>query len=169
MEETYKNILGYEGLYQISNLGNVKSLARAWKTGKNYLNKFNSSEKILKLSYGHSGYRLVTLTKDGKQKTFRVHVLVWDTFSDIKRNNLHVDHIDENKNNNGFANLQLLSCRKNIIKSLKHRGRFVGHAYPEGSGYRAQISDKGKTYYIGNFATKNQAINAYNQKLQEFL
>ena len=95
MEEIWKDVKGYEGLYQVSNFGNVKSLIR---------------NKILKLSYSHNGYRLVSL----RRKTFRVHRLVAEAFISNPNNFSWVNHKDENKENNCVDNLEWCSASYNI-------------------------------------------------------
>ena len=88
----------YRGLYQISNLGNIKSLGND-KTRK---------EKILKARKDTSGYLRVYLYKNGKRKTFSVHRLVAFMFilNDDQINKVEVNHIDENKENNCVDNLE---------------------------------------------------------------
>jgi len=93
MEEIWKPVVGYEGLYEISNLGKVKSL----KYGK---------ERILK-PRNNKGYLEVDLPKDGKHKSYKVHRLVAQAF--IPNDDLfktEINHIDENKENNNVNNLE---------------------------------------------------------------
>lgn len=100
MMEVYKDIKGYEGLYQISNLGNVKSL----KTGK---------EKIMKPFLQRKGYYLIEIRKDNVSKTFAVHRLVAETFISNPDNLPQVNHINENKTDNRVENLEWCSVGYN--------------------------------------------------------
>lgn len=103
MEEIFKDIYGYEGLYQISNLGRVKSL--------NY-NK-TRKEKILKYRKHRYGYLMVVLFKDGKRKEILVHRLVAQSFLPNPDNLPQVNHKDENKTNNCVENLEFCDAKYN--------------------------------------------------------
>ena len=96
--EEWRNIIGYEGLYQVSNLGRVKSLGNG--SGN------NSKEKILKGSKNKFGYLKVNLYKDGKQKTHKVHRLVASAFIPNPNNLPEVNHKDEDKTNNIVTNIE---------------------------------------------------------------
>ena len=104
MEEVWKDIKGYEGLYQISNLGKVKSL--------NY-NHCANKEKILKLITKKGGYLQVVLYKDKKKKVKLVHRLVAQAFLSDYSETLEVNHKDENKKNNCVANLEMCTREEN--------------------------------------------------------
>ena len=97
-KEIWKTIKNYEGLYQISNKGNVKSLGR-WVYYKNKGKRWQE-EKILKNHKDKDGYLIVVLCKEGKQKTFKVHRLVAQAFIPNPNNLPQVNHKDENKENN---------------------------------------------------------------------
>lgn len=101
--EIWKDIEGYEGLYQISSLGQVKSLKDKYG---------NSREKILKQD--KNVYLQITLYKNGKKKTFLVHRLVAITFIDNPNNLPMVNHKDENKENNCVDNLEWCNARYNL-------------------------------------------------------
>lgn len=101
MNEEWRDIEEYEGLYQVSNLGRVKSL----KFGK---------EKILKFGKHKKGYLLVCLCKDGKQKMFQVHRLVAIAFIPNPNNYQEVNHKDENKENNCVENLEWCTREYNV-------------------------------------------------------
>lgn len=117
IEEVFKDILGYEGLYQISNYGRVKSLKRKniFYCGlrKEYAER-PVKEKILSISKSNRGYLQVCLTKNGKYKTFLVHRLVAQTFIPNPLNKLTVNHIDGNKENNCVNNLEWATSSENI-------------------------------------------------------
>lgn len=98
MEEIWKNVKGYEGLYQISNLGNVRSLKR---------------NIILKQSQ-YSKYNQVNLYKNGKRECVNVHRIVAIAFLNNPSNYECINHIDENKRNNAVNNLEWCSKKYNV-------------------------------------------------------
>ena len=112
MKEIWKDIVGYEGLYQVSNLGNVKSLERIVikKDNKKYLQK----EKILRLGLSDKKYYTVSLFKNGKGKTYRIHRLVAEAFIPNPNNYPCVNHKDENKQNNCIDNLEWCTNKYNL-------------------------------------------------------
>lgn len=93
--EIWKPIKGYEGLYEVSNLGSVKSLARKTTSGKHRV-----------CHQTKCGYISVGLWKNGAKKQFLVHRLVADAFIPNPNNKPQVNHIDENKSNNRVDNLE---------------------------------------------------------------
>lgn len=104
MNEIWKDIDGYEGLYEVSNLGKVKSLG----------NEFSRKEKILKQGKKKNGYLYVILWKEGKYKTCLVHRLVAQAFLENPNNYSCVNHKDENKENNCVENLEWCDAKYNI-------------------------------------------------------
>lgn len=105
MKEEFKDIKGYEGLYQISNLGRVKSL--------NY--RHTGREKILKLKIDKDGYLLICLYKNGKQKFFTIHRLVAEEFIPNPNNLPQVNHKNEIKDDNRMENLEWCTVKYNNI------------------------------------------------------
>jgi len=111
-EEIWKDIKGYEGLYQVSNMGRVKSLERTVirKNGR----KFTVRERILKPFPNHKGYLQVSLCDSrGKEKTVKVHRLVCEAFYKNPENKPCVNHIDEDKTNNAASNLEWCTYKEN--------------------------------------------------------
>ena len=105
MEEIFKDIEGYEGRYQVSNLGRVKSLG----------NDKSRKEKILKPHKDGCGYLQVGFHQNCKTKWYRVNRLVLMTFSPVDNmENLEVNHIDENKENNMISNLEWVTHKENM-------------------------------------------------------
>jgi hypothetical protein len=103
MEEIWKDIEGYEGLYQISNIGNIKSL--------DYNN--TKKEKIMKVSTRKDGYQSIVLTKNGKPKQFYIHRLVAETFIPNPDNLPLINHKDCNPSNNTVSNIEWASYSHN--------------------------------------------------------
>ena len=104
MNEIWKDIDGYEGLYQVSNLGNVKSL--------NY--RHTGKERILNPGTDKCGYIQVNLYKNGKLKTFSIHRLVANAFLENPDHKSDVNHKDEDKNNNCVYNLEWMTRKDNL-------------------------------------------------------
>ena len=94
--EEWRDIPNYEGLYQVSNLGRVKSLG----------NDKTKKEKIRKQGKNHKGYLNVNLCKEGKRKNYLVHRIVCQAFIENTNNFRCVNHKDENKENNQIDNLE---------------------------------------------------------------
>lgn len=112
MIEEWRDIEGYEGLYQVSNLGRVKSLARTAIDRRGIPHYVN--ERILKQAFDKDGYCLVGLHKDRKIKSGKVHRLVASAFIDNPHNLPEVNHKDENKSNNNVENLEWCTPKYNI-------------------------------------------------------
>ena len=106
MQEIWKDVKGYEGLYQVSNYGNIKSFPRTGTRTK--------EERILRKSINQNGYYCVTLYKDGRSKTKNVHSIVAEAFIKNKYNFSSVNHKDENKTNNNVENLEWCTHKYNM-------------------------------------------------------
>ena len=160
MEEIFKDIPNYEGSYQVSNLGNVKSLPH----------KRCFSEKILNPSLNIDGYLIVGLRKDNKSKTRKVHQLVAEAFLGHVPcgHAIEVDHINEDKLNNRLDNLQLLS-------SAEHRGKGSSSKYTGVTWYKtsnkwlSNIRINGKSKHLGYFTDEIEASKAYQKALNEII
>lgn len=108
IKEIWKDIEGYENLYQVSNLGRVKSL--------NY--KRTGKEKILKQSKDSKGYFVLNLRINGVTKLFKVHYLVAKTFIPNPENKLEVDHINTIRTDNRVENLKWVTRKENCNNEL---------------------------------------------------
>lgn len=111
MKEVWKPIKNYEGLYEISNFGEVRSLPRQKTKGG-----------ILKpLEDTRNDYLKVKLCKNGEEKRYTVHRLVAETFIPNPYNKPQVNHKNGNKHDNYFGNLEWCSCQENIVHSYRHQ------------------------------------------------
>ena len=142
--KTWKAIDCYEGLYEVSDLGRVKSL----KYGK---------EKILKPGRGLNGYLQVSLYKDGKAKPYKVHRLVAKAFIPNPNHLETINHKDEVKTNNKVGNLEWMSIKDN--DNYGTRNKRVGEAkinHPSLSK-KVQMFDKSTGEVLATFPSTREA------------
>ena len=111
--EIWKDIQGYENLYQVSNLGRIKSLDRKVKVGIKNNDIVLHKGKILKLNQKRNGYLSVDLSKEGIVKTISVHRLVAIAFIPNVDNKMQVNHINAKKYDNRVENLEWCSYEEN--------------------------------------------------------
>ena len=107
-EEIWRDIPNYEGLYQASNLGRIKSLERIDTLGRRV------NERILKPSITCNGYYIVGLCKNSIGKWYSAHRLVWEAFNGPIPEGYEINHINEKKFDNRLENLNLMTHRENI-------------------------------------------------------
>lgn len=170
MEEIWKDVPTYEGLYQVSNLGNVKSLSRFKMSGGN---KVSVKGRILK--GGQSGlkknmYLAVVLCDNTHRKQYKIHVLVAMAFLNHTPcgHKLVVDHINDNKLDNRVENLQIVTHRFNTYKTQgKWVSKYKGVSMCKiKNKWRARIRIQGKEIIIGYFTCELAASLAYQNKLK---
>ena len=110
-KEVWRDIEGYEGLYQVSDQGRVKSLERKvshWRGGERI-----QKERILKPDVSKDGYLRAGLWAGGKRKWLRIHRLVCEAFHENHDNKPQVNHINEDKTDNRACNLEWATAREN--------------------------------------------------------
>jgi hypothetical protein len=113
MKEVWKDIKGYEGLYQISNLGIVKSLVRKVVSVKKKKHMRTTKERILTNVINAQGYYMINLNINGTSKTCKIHRLVAKTFIPNPDNKCCINHIDGDKLNNEVINLEWVTHQEN--------------------------------------------------------
>jgi hypothetical protein len=171
-KEIFKDIPGYEGIYQVSNLGNVKSLAREILLRGKY--PFISKEKILKPCNNKIGYYTVSLNKYGKKKYMAIHVLVAMAFLGHvpSGHNVEVDHKNDIKTDNKVENLQLLSGdehRRKPKKSMNTSSEYTGVSwYKPNNKWKANLFIYGKHKHLGYFTDELEAHEAYKKALEMY-
>lgn len=156
--EVWKDLVGYEGIYQVSNFGNVKSLD----------NDKTKKEKILKPSLKTDGYFQVCLQVNNIRKTYTIHSLVAVCFLNHipdGTNNIVVDHINSVRTDNNLSNLRLVSNRFNLSRRVR-KSNHVGVNYCNfHKRYTAKIFNKGKSKTLGYYKTEQEAIDSYKHAL----
>ena len=154
--EIYKDVIGYEGVYQVSNLGNVKSF------------KFNK-EKQIKLYKHISGYLIIGLRLENIRETRKVHQLVAESFLNHKRCGMElvVNHIDFNRTNNNVTNLEIITNKENCNrKHLKSSSKYTGVYWNKANNkWQSIIYLNGKLKHLGLFVDELEASKAYQKAL----
>tara|TARA_R110000824_G_scaffold260033_1_gene448670 strand:- start:921 stop:1409 length:489 start_codon:yes stop_codon:yes gene_type:complete len=161
MNEIFKDIPNYEGVYEVSNKGRVK---RIFKDGK---------EKFNKLTKLNNGYLAVQLSLNNKGKIFQIHQLIAMAFLNHKPcgHRLIVDHINNNPLDNRLDNLQIVSARENTSKDRKaYSSKYVGVTWHKvAKKWVTHIFIDNKKEYLGLFKKELDAANAYKERLNEIL
>lgn len=117
MKEVFKPVPGYEGIYEVSNWGAVRSVTRCAKCvlGKRHVEAVRVIKGKIKRQFADiGGYSVVQLSKNNENNTRKVHVLVARAFISNPHNKPFVNHIDGNKQNNNVSNLEWVTGSENM-------------------------------------------------------
>lgn len=118
-KEIFKDILGFEGMYQVSNLGRVKSCRRLRSDGRLV------EECIMKQLTIKKGYKRISLYKDNKNRSFLVHRLVAMAFIPNEKNLPQIDHINYDTSDNRVENLRWCTARQNVHYCMENGRRYI--------------------------------------------
>ena len=156
--EIWKPVVGYEGVYEISSFGRIRSLDRITsyisrtQEGKEYSTTHTHKGKLMKQHNNHFGYKVIALCIDGKYKTYMVHRLVAEAFIPNPNNYPVVNHKDENKQNNCVENLEWCTQQYNIN-------------YGSGNIRRIDTRNQNKSYHyqreVGQYTLDGVLIKKY--------
>lgn len=152
-KEKWVPIRGYEGSYEVSNYGNVRSLSRVVEYKHGGKGRFWPS-KIIKQWMPKNGYLTVTLKLENKGSNFMVHRLVGIHFIDNPNNGWQINHKDNNKLNNKVVNLEWVTQSENMAHAFKsgaHSGKGATH-------YKAKKITDG----MNTFGCLQEAADYYN-------
>lgn len=155
MREEWRPVRNYEGLYEVSNMGNVKSL--------NY--NHTGKEGILKAKKNSSGYLQVHLYKDGKAKFYTVHKLVAQAFCKNPEGYTEINHKDEDKTNNNADNLEW--CSRSYNNSYNDKAKKAGKKIAEKLRGRKQSEETIKKR-VEKLSKPVLGINKINGLILEF-
>jgi hypothetical protein len=151
--ETFKNIPKWEGIYQVSNAGRVKSLPRKW----------SPRESILSPAVSHDGYLKVDLKANGKREQVEINRLVALSFLDRNyvTKGLVCDHIDRDRQNNNLSNLRVVTHRENSQNRRTSKDLIGACKRSTSKRWTSSIYINGKQRHIGDFDTAEEASSAY--------
>jgi hypothetical protein len=163
--EIWKEVKDYEGIYEVSNNGIIRSLDRC--VGKrNYFVK----GRIMKQHILDTGYSSTGLSKDSITTTRLIHQIVAESFLNHNRCGFEfvVNHIDFNKLNNSVDNLEVVTQRENANrKHLKSSSTYTGVVFNKvRKNWTSTISVGKKNYYLGTFSSELEASICYNEQLR---
>jgi hypothetical protein len=140
--EEWRDIEGYEGLYQVSSFGNVRS-----KQNQTYRSLAKDSD----------GYYYVVLWKNDKKKNKSVSRLVGKAFIQNPENKPVIDHIDRCKTNNTLLNLRWATYSENSLNRIFYNSQGYKGVYKQRNRFSAYIDIDNKHIYIGTFSTAEEA------------
>lgn len=143
--EIWKDVVGYEGYYMVSNIGRILSLSRLIRSE---LNPYFSKPKIVQSCAKSNGYLVVSIYKEPQQrKTHHVHRLVAEAFCDNPQNKPHIDHKNADKKDNRAENLRWVTQaenNKNPLSSIKISRTLKGKVGNKNSHPIVSINESGE-------------------------
>lgn len=172
--ERWADIKGYEGLYIVSDQGNIKSLPRdvlyTRANGKKHYTAVKG--KIMTPHDNGNGYQYITLRKNTVKKNHYVHRLVAEAFCDHPDGCNYVDHINNVKSDNRAENLQWLTQKANVLKSVptmcaprrKSKSTNTGHKYIRFRDNRYLFNFESKSAGIKNYSTHKTLDEAIERR-----
>lgn len=141
-----KNVLDYEGIYAVTETGDVYNLRKGTKLKPEI----------------RSRYLSVTLSKNGKGKNMPIHKLVFEAFKGRRNENLVIDHIDNDVLNNHLSNLRQIRTRENTSKGHALKSKYPTGVSPSNGGrYKAEIHIERERFYLGVYDTVSEASKSY--------
>ena len=155
MMEEWRAVPGYEGLYEVSNMGNVRNVRR---------------NKLLRLLKTNNGYIRVFLCKNGIKTGFQVHRLVSEAFIPNPNNLPQVNHKDEDKTNNNVDNLEWCTAKYNLnygTARIRSRNTKIKNGYVNEENVGLSREEYMKKYYEDNRENLREQNREYREKNRE--
>jgi len=152
MEEIWRDVIGYEDFYLVSNFGRIKRYRSSKK---------NKQEKILFQTTTHHGYKRTLLQKMGFKKNLFVHRIVAESFIGPRKEGLEINHINSIRDDNRPENLEYVT--RSLNECLVHMGRKRG-VTKHNWGYQAKIWFNGKCICLGTYKEEEVAYDTYKRE-----
>lgn len=164
--EIWKEVKNHEGIYEVSNLGNVKRLSIKKLNGRYFS---VCKEILLKIQIDKDGYCIVCLSKNKIKKMRKVHQLVAESFLNHTPNGqkLVIDHVNGVKNDNRVENINIVSSRENTHRKKRvGTSKYIGVSWHKSKRkWQARIGIKFKRIHLGDFNNEIDAHEAYQKAL----
>lgn len=156
-DEQWRNVVGYEGMYRVSSIGRVLSLART-RADDHFV-----KQKVLGV-VTHNGYRTVML-HDGRRET--ISRLMAAAFLGYKSGD-YVDHADRNRSNDSLNNLRIATATQNLCNQIRKNKSGIGGVdwLVREQRWRVRVSISHQTHTIGYFRSKDEAVKARNEAVK---
>lgn len=169
-EEIWRDVKDYEGIYQVSNLGRVKSLPKLRMAGHN---PYITEERVLKRYVDCNDYPVVSLCNIGIQKCVKVHLLVAIAFLNHipNRSKIAVDHINGERDDNRLENLRIVTNRFNNSEGFRKNKNLLSskysgvHWHKNLKKWASTIRINGKQKHLGYFIDEMDAAIVYQNEL----
>lgn len=171
-QEIWKDIPGYCGYYQVSNLGRARSVDRVVyrKFNHNVYGKMFYKGQLLKIGKFKTGYSRINLKKDGKSKSAVFSRIVWEAFNGPIPDGMEINHLDENKERNCLSNLSLMTPKENSNWGTRNKRiseKLTGlKKGPMADSHKKKISEGNKNSEKAKKARKQNAIKLYKKVAQ---
>lgn len=157
--ENWKDIPGYEGSYQASDQGNIRSIDRVITRPSNGRSSRIKGCVLHALMSSTTGYMHVVLKNLGKQKGFNIQRLVLMAL--VGESKLDANHINGCRQDNRLENLEWVTRRENVHHGFKRRNLNVAGVSKTNTGWAARICIEGKPVYLGGYKTRELATERY--------
>ena len=168
LQEEWRDIPNYEGAYQISSFGNIRSLDKYVRCKNNAIRMIKG--RNLTPHINPEGRYYISLSRESKVRTFKIHKLVAMAFLNHTPSGYCkvVDHINNNPLDNRLSNLQIISARENTSKDrINKSSKYTGVWFCKTSNkWKTEIRISGKRHNLGTFNLETDANKAYQEALK---
>lgn len=163
MKEIWRSVIGYEGFYEVSNLGHLRSVDRVQTNTKGICRRLRG--RIIRPGFSY-GYPVAVLTKNGKKKSVKLHRLVAEAFIPNPYNKPCIDHIDTNRNNCFVCNLRWVSHKENANNPISMTNYSKASSKAFGSGWKIiNTRNENKSIHaeipVSQFSLNGEPIHRY--------
>ena len=167
--EEFRAVVGYEGLYEVSNKGRIKRLPRIVMGKSGCIRTYHAKIMKIQTNYGRTTTRL---SRNNKQTTYLIHKLVWNAFGNMQQESDHwIFHKNKDRTDNNIENLELDLVRMakgRDNNKAKFSSQYTGVSYYRSGNkhWRCSVWYQGTNHYLGSYDTEIEAYLVYRDSLQ---